>query len=98
MTEKLLEELSAEELEQVLDDFITREVDELSMPTFFEAWEILDRERRARMPVIVVQGELAENDEVTLSLPEPVQAPVAVSGNELIVNGYRIILKLKTRA
>jgi hypothetical protein len=98
MTEKMLEELGAEELEQVLDDFITREVDELSMPTFFEAWEFLDRERRARMPVIVVRGEISEDDEVTLSLPEPVQAPVAVSGNELIVNGYRIILKLKARA
>ncbi len=95
MTDKLLEELSAEELEQILDDFITREVDELSMPTFFEAWEILDRERRARMPVIVVQGEVLENDEVTLSLPEPALAPVAVSGNELIVNNYRIIFKLK---
>ena len=98
MTEKMLEELGADELEQVLDDFITRKVDELSMPTFFEAWEILDRERRARMPVIVVRGEIAKDDKVTLSLPEPVQAPVAVSGNELIVNGYRIILKLKARA
>ena len=97
MTEKMLEELGAEELEQVLDDFITRKVDELSMPTFFEAWEFLDRERRARMPVIVVRGEISEDDEVTLSLPEPVPAPVAVSGNELIVNGYRIILKLKAR-
>jgi hypothetical protein len=94
MTEKMLEELSTDELEQILDDFITREEDELSMPTFFEAWEILDRERRAKMPVIVVQGE-AENDEVTLSLPEPALAPVAVSGNKLIVNGYRIIFKLK---
>ena len=94
---EMLEELSAEELEQVLDKFITREVDELSMPTFFEAWEILDRERRARMPVIVVQGEVSD-DQVTLSLPEPVVAPVAVSGNELIVNGYRIILKVKAHA
>jgi hypothetical protein len=97
MTDKTLEELSAVELEQVLDDFITREVDELSMPAFFEAWEILDRERRARMPVIVVEGDVSD-DEVALSLPEPVLAPVTVSGNELIVNGYRIVLKLRTRA
>jgi hypothetical protein len=93
--ERMLEELNAKELEQVLDDFITREVDELSMSTFFEAWEILDRERRATMPVIVVQGEVSEHDEVTLSLPEPALAPVVVSGNELIVNNYRIIFKLK---
>jgi len=95
MTDKTLEQLSTAELEQVLDDFITRKVDELSMPTFFEAWEILDRERRARMPVIVVEGDISD-DEVALSLPEPVLAPITVSGNELIVNGYRIILKLKT--
>jgi len=98
MTEKMLEELNTAELEQVLDDFITREIDELSMPTFFEAWEILDRERRAKMPVIVVWGEVSEADGVTLSLPEPVLAPVAVSGNELIVNDYRIIFRLKTHA
>jgi len=85
----------AVELEQILDDFITREVDELSMPTFFEAWEILDRERRAQMPAIVVEGDVAD-DEIALSLPEPVLAPITVSGNELIVNGYRIVLKLKT--
>jgi hypothetical protein len=97
MTDKTLEQLSAAELEQVLDDFITREVDELSMPTFFDAWEILDRERRARMPVIVVEGDVSD-DEVALSLPEPVLAPITVSGNELIVNGYRIVLKLRTRA
>jgi hypothetical protein len=97
MTEKILEELSAEELEQVLGGFITREVNELSMTTFFEAWEILERERRARMPVIVVEGDVAD-DEIALSLPEPVLAPVTASGNELIVNGYRIVLKLKTRA
>ena len=94
----MLEELSTDELEQILDDFITREVDELSMPTFFEAWEFLDRERRDRMPIIVVQGEVSEDDEVILSLPEPVLAPVAVSGNELIVNDYRIIFRLKARA
>lgn len=97
MPEKMLEELNAGELEQLLGDFITREVDELSMPTFFEAWKILDRERRAQMPVIVVEGDISD-DEIALSLPEPVSAPVTVSGNELTVNGYRIILKLKTRA
>ncbi len=84
------------ELEQVLNDFITREVDELSMPTFFDVWEILERERRARMPVIVVEGDVSD-DEVALSLPEPVLAPVTASGNELIVNGYRIVPKLRTR-
>ncbi|MBL7066209.1 MAG: hypothetical protein ISS49_18690 [Anaerolineae bacterium] len=98
MTEKMLEELSTAELEQVLDDFITRKVDELSMPAFFEAWEILDRERRARMPVIVVRGEVSEGYAVTLSLPEPVLAPVAVSGNELIVNDYRIVFELAAHA
>jgi hypothetical protein len=96
--ERMLEDLNAEELEHVLDNFITRDVDELSMPTFFEAWESLDRERRAKMPTIVVWGEISRDDEVVLSLPQPVAAPIAVAGNELIVDDYRIILKLRTHA
>jgi hypothetical protein len=81
-----------------LDGFVTRDVDELSMPTFFEAWETLDRERRAKLPTIVVWEEISHDDEVVLSLPQSVSAPIAVAGNELIVDDYRIILKLRPHA
>jgi len=85
-------------LEQSLDEFITREVDELSMPTFLEAWEALDRERRAKLPTIVVWQDISDGDKVRLSLTEPVPAPIMVSGDELIVDDYRIVLKLRSRA
>ena len=47
MTEKLLEEMSPEEFEQLMDDFITREQTEVSISTFFKALALIDRERQA---------------------------------------------------
>jgi hypothetical protein len=37
-------------LEQLLDGFITREVDELSMSTFFKEWETFNERRRTNAP------------------------------------------------
>lgn len=93
MSEKLLEEMSPEEFEQVLDDFITREQTEVPVSTFFEALALIDREKREAAQVIRLQTRVV-GDRLVFSPPGS-EAAITVEGNEIVLeDGRRILLEL----
>jgi hypothetical protein len=92
MTEKLLEEMSPEEFEQVMDDFITREQTEVPVSTFFETLALIDREKREKARVIRLQTRIVD-DKLVFSPPGP-EAAITVEGNEIVLeDGRRILLE-----
>jgi hypothetical protein len=93
MSEKLLEEMSPEEFEQVLDDFITREQTEVPVSTFFKALALIDQEKRAVARVIRLQTRVVD-DRLVFFPPGPGVA-ITVAGNEIVLeDGRRILLEL----
>jgi len=82
-------EISAEEWEQVVEEFIEREAegfDELSADTFFTAWATLETLEPAPLPV---QIRIA-NGEVILSAPPDVG--IHAEGNRLHLEDGRILV------
>jgi len=93
MTEKLLEEMSPEEFEQLMDDFITREQTEVSISTFFKALALIDRERQAAR-VIHLRTRVA-GDRLVFFPPVGPEVSITVEGNEIVLeDGRRIVLEL----
>lgn len=91
---KTLEDLTTEEFEQLLDDFIEREDEEMGASTFFAALELIDKERRRE--IIDVEGEILDG-KLVLSLSKEIPAWVEVHGNEILLDENRkIIVHLKT--
>lgn len=94
MTEKLLEEMSPEEFEQAMDDFIEREPTEVPTSTFFEALAHIDQERRATASVIHLRTRVAGDKLVFVPPTEPENA-ITVEENEIVLeDGRRIVLEL----
>ena len=60
MTGPLIEDMSPEEFEQALDDFISREQPEVPVSTFFETLALIDQQRQATARVIRLPTILAE--------------------------------------
>ena len=93
MSEKLFEEMSPEEFEQVLDDFITREQTEVPISTFFKTLALIDWEKREAAKVIRLQTRVV-GDRLVFSPPGP-EAAITVEGNEIVLeDGRRILLEL----
>ena len=93
MSEKSLEEMSSEEFEQVLVDFITREQTEVPVSTFFKALALIDWEERETAQVIRLQTRVV-GDRLVFSAPGP-EAAITVEGNEIVLeDGRRILLEL----
>jgi hypothetical protein len=95
MTDKETSTLPADEFEASARAFLEEEaggVDELPAATFFEILSLIEKERRAQ--AIEVDAEVdAENQTLTLSAPP--DAPITARGNELVVEGRRVVLRLK---
>jgi hypothetical protein len=88
--------MSPEEFEQMLEDFITREEDDMNISTFFEVLALIDQEKRAAAPVIKLEGELVSG-QLVFSPPTDQTLPITVQGNEIVLpDGSRIILTLKS--
>jgi hypothetical protein len=49
MKEQILDYLTPDEFEQLLDDFIQRDDEEIPTSTFFAALELIDREKRQQI-------------------------------------------------
>ena len=56
MKGQTLDDLTSEEFEQLLDDFIQRNDEQIPVSTFFAALELIDREKRQQ--VIDVEGKI----------------------------------------
>jgi hypothetical protein len=89
MSQQTLDDLTAEEFEQLLDDFIQRDDEEIPISTFFAALELIDREKRQQ--VIDVEGEIIAG-ELFLSLRKGATAPIEVRGNEILIDETRKII------
>jgi hypothetical protein len=94
MTEKLLEEMSPEEFEQAMEEFITREQSEVPVSAFFEALALIDQEKRTTARVIHLHGRV-EGDRLVFSPPTDGVPSITVQGNEIVrEDGSRIVLEL----
>lgn len=94
MTEKLLEEMSPEGFEQVMDVFITREQTEVPTSIFFEALARIDQERRATARVLHLRTRVA-GDKLILEPPSKPEDAITVEENEIVLeDGRRIVLEL----
>lgn len=90
------QDLPAEELEQVVLDFIARDgpgPGDLPADTFFALWERFEAERRAQ--VIELEQDII-GGEIVLSVAPTSPVPVSVKGNEIrLADGRRIVLRLR---
>lgn len=92
--EKLLEEMSPEQFEQVMGDFIAREQTEVPPSTFFEALARIDQERRATARVIHLRTRVA-GDKLVFAPPSKPEDAIAVEENEIVLeDGRRLVLEL----
>ena len=58
MKGQTLDDLTSEEFEQLLDDFIQRDNEEIPASTFFAALELIDREKRQHLiPLTDILGK-----------------------------------------
>ncbi|MBN1887059.1 MAG: hypothetical protein JW850_03680 [Thermoflexales bacterium] len=93
---RILEDLSAEELEKAVTDFIARDgpgTDDLPMDTFLALWERFEAERLAQ--VIELEQDIL-GGEVVLSVAPTSAVKVQVHGNEIqLEDGRRIVLRLR---
>jgi len=91
MTEKLLGSLSAEEFNELVDAYIERsEPDTMSFEALDEAVRRLAQEAVAETIEVtgVVQGD-------TIVFDPPKAAPVIAHGNELLIGGLRLVIKIR---
>lgn len=89
MEMQTLDDLTVEEFEQVLDNFIQRDADEMPVSTFFPALDLIDREKKQQL--IDIEGKIIQG-ELFLSLPKGTVAGIEVNGNELRIDKTRKIV------
>ena len=97
MTEKTLEQLTDEEFQSVIENFIEQGAsgtDEMCMSTFFRLWD--DIEKKRPKPTIEVQGSIVAG-KLVFSLPQPV-LNVSVRENEIVTPYERIVVRLGERS
>lgn len=93
MKDKTLEQLTDEEFENVIENFISQEAsgtDEIEVSTFFRLWDEIEKKRT--LPTIEVEGNIVEG-KLVLSLEKPA-LNVLVSNNEIVTPYERIIVRL----
>lgn len=90
------EDLAADELEQIVTDFIARDgpgPGDLPADTFFALWERFEAERRAQ--VIELEQDII-GGEIVLSVAPTSPDLVQVERNEIrLEDGRRIVLRLR---
>jgi hypothetical protein len=87
MEPKSFEEMSEQEFEELLDKISEGEFDKLTLPSFMDTLWALET---ARAQEVIEVAVTVEGDALRLSGPEG----VIMRGNEIIVNGKRIVVKL----
>ncbi len=87
MEAKPLGDMSEHEFEALLDTISEGEFDNLSLPSFMDTLWALEA---ARTPDVIEVTATIEGETLRLAAPEGVIA----HGNEIIVNGKRIVVKL----
>jgi hypothetical protein len=95
MTDRKNNTPSADEFEAAARIFLEEEasgVDELPTATFFEILSLIEKEKQAQ--AIEVDAEV-DAEAQTLMLSAPPDAPITARGNELIVEGRRVVVRLK---
>lgn len=96
MTEKLLTEMSYDEFQTLIDEYIDRsspQTGEMPASTFFELlFERLTARTQQTIEVIV---RIVDRG-LVLSLPEQESSPVQVQGNEIVVGNQRIVVRLES--
>jgi len=93
MKDKTLEQLTDEEFETVIENFIEQEAegtDEMEVSTFFQSWDEIERNRVK--PTIEVEGNIVEG-RLVLSLPQQA-LNVSINENEIITPYERIVVRL----
>ncbi len=96
MTDKETSTPLADEFEAAARSFLEEAadgVDELPAATFFEVLSLIEQEKQAQ--AIEVDAEV-DAESQTLTLSAPPDAPITARGNELVVEGRRVVLRLKT--
>ena len=89
MQQQTLDDLTTEEFEQLLDNFIQRDDEEMPISPFFATLELIDREKRQQ--IIDVTGKLIEG-KIFLSLPKEATASIEVHNNEILIDENRKII------
>ena len=89
MSKETFEELSVEEFDDLIENFINRGDDRIELSTFLEAMAEIEKEKTPR--IVELSGEFA-NGEVIFDTP----SPLTVQDNEIIVGDEKIVLKLRS--
>lgn len=91
MTEKLLGTLEPEEFDNLVEAYINRaEPDTMSFEAFDQALHRLARE--AVTETIELTGVVQGN---TVIFDSPKTAPVIAHGNEIVIGGLRLVIRLR---
>jgi hypothetical protein len=87
MEPKSFDEMAEPEFEALLDNITAGTFDDLTLPSFMDTLWALET---ARAQEVIEVTATVEADRLRLSGPEG----VIVHGNEIIINGKRIVVKL----
>ena len=96
MVEKLLNEMSYDEFQVLIDGFIERssqQTGEMPASVFFEL--LFERLAARAHRTIEITGRIVDR-ELVLSLPGPESTPVQVQGNQIFVGDQRIVVRLES--
>jgi hypothetical protein len=95
MSEHRIKTMDFDEFQLVADEFIERsshEFGEMPASSFFEL--LFEKMAERVIETVEVEGEIV-NNQLVLKLPLDVETAVQVKGNEILVGGRRIVVKLK---
>ncbi|MGH9840270.1 MAG: hypothetical protein ACREEM_15920 [Blastocatellia bacterium] len=90
MSDMRLDELNANEFQDMMNTMLSDEFDKVTATEFFGALDAMDE---ATMEVIELTGHIKDGE---LVLDRP--APLPVNGSEILVNDKRIIIRLRDAA
>lgn len=96
MAEKLLTEMSYDEVDSLMNRFIDRssqQDDELSATSFFEL--LFARAAERAQQTLEVNGRVV-NGQLVLALPEQPAIDLYVQDNQIVIGNQRIIVNLST--
>jgi hypothetical protein len=93
MMEKTIDDMDQKEFEIMMDRFIERDFEEMSVETFFDLLARIDEEKR--LYPLELDGEMIDG-EVVLALPATAVTGVTIRNDGIVLDGERrIIIHLK---
>jgi uncharacterized protein with ParB-like and HNH nuclease domain len=88
MSKGTFEELSVEEFDDLIENFINRGDDRIELSTFLEAMAEIEKEKTLR--IVELSGKFTNGEVIFDAL-----SPLTVQNNEIIVGDTKIVLKLR---